>query len=67
MEFIDQECSSGEETSEPTSEYDSSIYSDNDDIEFISASSSDENYFAPNNQKSKTFVSDDDSVKLHFL
>ena len=47
MEFLDQECSSGEETSDPTSEYDSSIYSDNDDIEFLSASS-DENYFAPN-------------------
>ena len=58
MEFIDQECSSGEE-SERTSEYDSSIYSDNDDIEFMSGSS-DENYFAPNTQKSKAFVSDDD-------
>ena len=61
MEFIDQECSSsnGEETSEPTSEYDSSIYSDNDDIEFLSASS-EENYFAPNTQKFKASVSDDD-------
>ena len=61
MEFIDQECSSGEETtSDPTSEYDSSIYSDNDDIEFLSASSDDENYFASNTQKSKASVSDDD-------
>ena len=61
MEFIDQECSSGEE-SEPTSEYNSSTYSDNDDdIEFMSASS-DENYFAPNNQKSKVSVSDDDTL-----
>ena len=60
MEFIDQECSSGEETSDPTSEYDSSIYSENDDIEFLSASS-DENYFAPNTQKSKASVSDDDN------
>ena len=59
MEFIDQECSSGEE-SERTSEYDSSIYSDNDDIEFMSGSS-DENYFAPNTQKSKASVSDDDT------
>ena len=59
MEFIDQECSSGEE-SERTSEYDSSIYSDNDDIEFMSGSS-DENYFAPNTQKSKASVSDDDN------
>ena len=62
MEFIDQECSSGEE-SERTSEYDSSIYSDNDDIEFMSGSS-DENYFAPNTQKSKAFVSDDDDDTL---
>ena len=61
MEYIDQECfsSNGEETSEPTSEYDSSIYSDNDDIEFLSASS-EENYFAPNTQKFKASVSDDD-------
>ena len=58
MEFIDQECSSGEE-SERTSEYDSSICSNNDDIEFMSGSS-DENYFASNTQKSKAFVSDDD-------
>ena len=45
MEFIDHECSStndGEESSELTSEYDSSIYSDNDDdIEFLSPSSED--------------------------
>ena len=63
MEFIDQECSStnGEESSEPTSEYDSSIYSDNDDIEFMSASSED-NEFAPNTQKFKaSSVSDEDN------
>ena len=66
MEFIDQECSSGEEISEPTSEYDSSIYSDNDDIEFLSASS-EENYFGPNTQKFKVSVSDDDifTDKVH--
>ena len=62
MEFIDQECfsSNGEETSEPTSEYDSNIYSDNNDVEFLSASS-EENYFAPNTQKFKASVSDDDT------
>ena len=62
MEFIDQECLStnGEESSELTSEYDSSIYSDNDDIEFLSASSED-NEFAPNTQKFKASVSDEDN------
>ena len=61
MEFIDQECSStndGEESSELTSEYDSSIYSDNDDIEFLSPSSED-NESAPCTQKFKASVSDE--------
>ena len=62
MEFIDQEYSStnGEESSELTSEYDSSIYSDNDDIEFLSPSSED-NEFAPGTQKFKASVSDEDN------
>ena len=61
MEFIDQECSStnGEESSELTSEYDSSIYSDNADIEFLSPSSEDNNESAPCTQKFKASVSDE--------
>ena len=65
MEFINNECSSshGEETSELSSEYDSNIYTDNDDIEFLSASEdNDENYFAPNTQKVKGSVNDDDII-----
>ena len=61
MEFINNECSSShsEETSEQSSEYDSNIYTDNEDIEFLSASEedNDEKYFAPNN--SKDIVNDD--------
>ena len=63
MEFIEQECSStndGEESSELTSEYDSSIYSDNDDIEFLSPSSED-NESARCTQKFKASVSDEDN------
>ena len=65
MEFINDECSSshGEETSELSSEYDSSIYTDNEDIEFLSASEdNDEKYFAPNAQKVKDVVNDDDII-----
>ena len=66
MEFIEQECSStndGEESSELTSEYDSSIYSDNDDIEFLSPSSEEDNESARcTTQKFKaSSVSDEDN------
>ena len=66
MEFINNECSSShsEETSEQSSEYDSNIYTDNEDIEFLSASEedNDEKYFAPNIQKAKDVVNDDDII-----
>ena len=64
MEFMEQECSStndGEESSDLTSEYNSSIYTDNDDIEFLSPSSED-NESARCTQKFKaSSVSDEDN------
>ena len=65
MEFMEQECSStndGEESSELTSEYDSSIYTDNDEIEFLSPSSDDNESARCTTEKFKVFsVSDEDN------
>ena len=76
MEFMEQECSStndGEESSELTSEYDSSIYTDNDEIEFLSPSSDDNESARCTTEKFKaSSVSDEDNntgknVKKEFL
>ena len=54
---------SDESEAEKTSEYDSNIYTDSEDIEFLSSSEEEESYFTTKKRKASASECDDNTIK----